>query len=40
MRKIGYARVSSQHQNLDRQVAALRAEGAITSIARRPGAKL
>ena len=27
MRKIGYARVSSQDQNLDRQIAALRAEG-------------
>ena len=26
MRKIGYARVSSTHQNLDRQIAALRAE--------------
>ena len=26
MRKIGYARVSAPHQNLDRQVAALRAE--------------
>lgn len=26
MRKIGYARVSSAHQNLDRQIAALRAE--------------
>jgi DNA invertase Pin-like site-specific DNA recombinase len=26
MRKIGYARVSSQDQNLDRQIAALRAE--------------
>jgi len=26
MRKIGYARVSSASQNLDRQVAALRAE--------------
>ena len=27
MRKIGYARVSSMDQNLDRQIAALRAEG-------------
>src|SRR5262245_2025720 len=27
MSKIGYARVSSQDQNLDRQIAALRAEG-------------
>jgi DNA invertase Pin-like site-specific DNA recombinase len=27
MRKIGYARVSSSDQNLDRQIAALRAEG-------------
>jgi predicted site-specific integrase-resolvase len=27
MRKIGYARVSSVDQNLDRQIAALRAEG-------------
>jgi len=27
MRKIGYARVSSADQNLDRQIAALRAEG-------------
>src|SRR5262245_22605410 len=27
MHKIGYARVSSQDQNLDRQIAALRAEG-------------
>jgi DNA invertase Pin-like site-specific DNA recombinase len=27
MRKIGYARVSSKDQNLDRQIAALRAEG-------------
>ena len=27
MRKIGYARVCSQDQNLDRQIAALRAEG-------------
>jgi DNA invertase Pin-like site-specific DNA recombinase len=27
MRKIGYARVSSQGQNLDRQIAALRTEG-------------
>ena len=26
MRKIGYCRVSSSHQNLDRQVGALRAE--------------
>ena len=26
MRKIGYARVSSPHQNLDRQIAALRSE--------------
>ena len=26
MRKIGYARVSSSHQNLDRQIASLRAE--------------
>ena len=26
MRKIGYARVSSEDQNLDRQIAALRAE--------------
>jgi len=26
MRKIGYARVSSPHQNLDRQIAALRAQ--------------
>ena len=26
MRKIGYCRVSAQHQNLDRQIAALRAE--------------
>ena len=27
MRKIGYCRVSSSHQNLDRQIGALRAEG-------------
>jgi DNA invertase Pin-like site-specific DNA recombinase len=27
MRKIGYARVSSVDQNLDRQIVALRAEG-------------
>jgi DNA invertase Pin-like site-specific DNA recombinase len=27
MMKVGYARVSSQDQNLDRQIAALRAEG-------------
>ena len=27
MRKIGYARVSTTHQNLDRQIAALRSEG-------------
>src|SRR5258707_2910947 len=27
MRKIGYCRVSSAHQNLDRQIGALRAEG-------------
>jgi DNA invertase Pin-like site-specific DNA recombinase len=27
MKKIGYARVSSVDQNLDRQIAALRAEG-------------
>jgi DNA invertase Pin-like site-specific DNA recombinase len=27
MRKIGYARVSAPHQNLDRQIAALRSEG-------------
>jgi DNA invertase Pin-like site-specific DNA recombinase len=27
VRKIGYARVSSQGQNLDRQIAALRTEG-------------
>ena len=26
MRKIGYARVSAPHQNLDRQIAALRAQ--------------
>src|SRR5262249_30484488 len=30
MRKIGYCRVSSSHQNLDRQIAALRAESVDT----------
>jgi DNA invertase Pin-like site-specific DNA recombinase len=29
MRKIGYARVSAPHQNLDRQIAALRSHGCI-----------
>jgi predicted site-specific integrase-resolvase len=29
MRKIGYARVSAQHQSLDRQLGALRSEGCI-----------
>jgi DNA invertase Pin-like site-specific DNA recombinase len=39
MRKIGYARVSSTSQNLDRQIAALRAEQIDIISGRRPPAR-